>query len=257
MPLTSVERERVEIGDLRTFVTTVVATREIAPALRQVTFGGGLDEFVSLGGDQFVYVLLPPRGTTSLTIGTDFTWEAAQTMSDDERPTGAYYTVRAWRPAVGEIDAWFVLHGDTGDASAWVTDVVPGAPAALWGPRTTYAPPATTSSYLLVVDETGYAAAAAILDEILDATPAAAVTVLAECATEPLAELFAAGTNVDVRWCGRGGLQAGASPVLLDAVRCVDVDPCVYAYGAPNRNGSPRCASTCGRNANSAATRCR
>lgn len=231
VPLTSVERERAGVASLRTYVTTVTETKEITPSLRQITFGGGLEEFVSIGGDQFVYVLLPPRGASDLTIGTDFTWEAAREMSDDVRPTGAYYTVRSWRPEVGEIDAWFVLHGDTGAASAWATDVAPGAPAALWGPRTAYEPPATTSSYLLVVDETGYAAAAAILDDVLDAAPTTPVTVLAECDTAPLDGLFATGTNVEVRWCSRDGRPPGRSPVLLDAVRRLDVDPGTYAYG--------------------------
>ena len=33
----------------------------------------------------------------------------------DERPVGAYYTVRRWHPDTKEIDALFVLHGDEGE----------------------------------------------------------------------------------------------------------------------------------------------
>jgi NADPH-dependent ferric siderophore reductase len=230
-PLTSFDRQRATIEAARTFLTTVTATAQITPRLRQITFAGGLDTFESLGADQFLYVLLPPRGTSELTVGTDFTWEAARAMSDDVRPTGAYYTVRSWRPDVGEIDAWFVLHGDSGDASVWAARVEPGAPAALWGPRTAYAPPTATSSFLLAVDETGYAAAAAILDDILAVSPAAGVTVLAECDDSPVDGIFASGTNVEVRWCSRAGQPPGTSSVLPDTVRGLDIDGGVYAYG--------------------------
>ena len=236
VPPTSLERAPADVGagtgNLRTFVTTVVATTEITPILRRITFGGGLDDFVSLGADQFVYVLLPPRGRSELTIGTDFTWEAARAMAESEQPTGAYYTVRSWRPDVGEIDAWFVLHGDAGDASAWATSAEPGDTAALWGPRTAFEPPPPTGSYLLVVDETGYAAAAAILDAVLATSPTTPVTVLAECDTSPVTDLLAAGGNVEVRCCRRYGAEPGTSSVLLDAVRSIDVSGDVYAYGA-------------------------
>ena len=40
-------------------------------------------------------------------------------MPDEEKPLGAYYTLRAWRPEVLELDMLFVLHGDSGPSSAW------------------------------------------------------------------------------------------------------------------------------------------
>ena len=46
----------------------------------------------------------------------------------------------------------------------------PGDPVALWGPRTAYAPPAGTDWYLLVADETGLPAVAAILESLPEGT---------------------------------------------------------------------------------------
>ena len=45
-------------------------------------------------------------------------------MPPEEQPVGAYYTVRAWRPEVAELDILFVLHGD-GPASAWAARATP------------------------------------------------------------------------------------------------------------------------------------
>jgi NADPH-dependent ferric siderophore reductase len=93
----------------------VVAVTDIHPHLRQVTFGGGdLATFAPAGPDTFLYLLLPPPGRTELTIDQSFTWEAYGEMPDADRPVGAYYTVRRWRPERHEVDVLCVLHGDAG-----------------------------------------------------------------------------------------------------------------------------------------------
>ena len=67
-------------------------------------------------------------------------------MAPDERPIGAYYTVRRWRPDVAELDMLFVLHGDedTGRPDRrrrGPPGARPGDPVALWGPRAAFEPP--------------------------------------------------------------------------------------------------------------------
>ncbi len=104
VPLTSLEREFSAASSIRTHLSYVVAVNDINESMREITFGG-LAEFDSLGGDEFVYVLLPPEGRTDLTVGVDFSWEAYEQMPVEERPRGAYYTVRRWRPDVGELVA--------------------------------------------------------------------------------------------------------------------------------------------------------
>jgi Siderophore-interacting FAD-binding domain len=112
--VTSAERMMAEMSGIRTFLTRVVAVADVHAHLRLITFGGGdLATFAPLGPDTFLYVLLPPPGRAELTIDQSFTWEAHRTMPEAERPVGAYYTVRSWRPADAELDVLFVLHSAT------------------------------------------------------------------------------------------------------------------------------------------------
>ena len=109
--------------------------RDLSPGFRRLTFAGGLERYRSAGPDSFVYVLLPPPGRRELTIGTDFTWTACFAMPDDERPVGAYYTVRSHRPEAraGELDVDVVLHDHAGPASAWAATARSGDPVGAVG----------------------------------------------------------------------------------------------------------------------------
>ncbi|WP_040491335.1 siderophore-interacting protein [Ilumatobacter nonamiensis] len=229
--LTSLERELA--GDIySTFVTQVVGVEDITPTLRQITFGIGLDEFESTGGDQFLYVLLPPSGRSELSVDSTFSWQAYESMPESERPLGAYYTVRRWRPEARELDMWFVLHGDAGAASSWASTVEVGQPAALWGPRRVFDPPGTTTSYLFVTDETGFGAVAAVLDELIAADADVTAQVVAESDGVDGRIEFPSGAGVDVSWVDRRGRAPGTTSVLLDAVRELEIGPGVYAFGA-------------------------
>jgi NADPH-dependent ferric siderophore reductase len=216
---------------LRTFLSTVSAVCDIHPHLREVTIAGGdLATFEPCGPDTFLYLLLPPPGRTELTFDQSFSWEAWGAMPAAERPVGAYYTLRRWRPEQAELDLQMVRHGATGPASAWVEDVVPGAPVGLWGPRTAWDPPAGTDRYLLVADETGLPAIAVILETL---PRDAVVTVVAEVADalsrQPLPEL---GPHATVHWLHRDGREAGTSTALVETVRELAwPDGTVYAWG--------------------------
>ncbi len=51
---TTAERQIRLMSTIRTFLTSVVAVRDVHPHLRQITFGGGdLTTFVPLGPDTF------------------------------------------------------------------------------------------------------------------------------------------------------------------------------------------------------------
>lgn len=206
---------------IRTFIAEVRAVEDIHPHLRQITFGGGdLETFAPAGPDTFIYVLLPPPGRDELTIDQSFTWIGYYEMSDEERPVGAYYTLRRWRPEVAEIDMLFVLHGDEGPASRWAKQAAPGQPVALWGPRTAWHPPADTDSYLLVADDTGLPAVAVILETL----PAdARVRVVAEVDHEAEQPALRVGPNVEIVWCHRNGAEAGTTTNLPDAVRSLEL----------------------------------
>jgi NADPH-dependent ferric siderophore reductase len=202
---------------IRTFLTSVVAVEDVHPHLRQITFGGGdLAAFSPAGPDTFLYVLLPPPGRVELTVDQSFTWSSYEEMAPGDRPVGAYYTLRRWRPESQEIDALFVLHGDGGPASAWAARARPGDPVALWGPRTAYDPPPSTDRYLLVADDTGLPAVAAILESLPAKTE---VQVVAEVDDPDERQPLPASPSVEVTWCYRRGAPAGTTTLLADAVR--------------------------------------
>jgi NADPH-dependent ferric siderophore reductase len=212
-----------ELAALRTHVTQVVRTAQVTPHVRRITFGGGdLETYEPLGPDQFLYLLLPPPGRADLTIDAGFTWESYWTMPDDEKPVGAYYTVRYHRPERAEIDIDVVLHDEAGAASAWAANAQPGDPAALWGPRQAFAPPADTDWYLLVADESGLPATAAILDWL---PPGAVVRAFVGVPDASEEQPLAAGGDRDVvvTWLHRGDRPAGTTTQLIDAVRSLEM----------------------------------
>jgi NADPH-dependent ferric siderophore reductase len=217
--VTSAERVMQEMSSIRTFLTHVVAVEDLHPQLRRITFGGGdLATFTPAGPDTFLYLLAPPPGRRELTIDQSFTWAAHAEMPEDERPIGAYYTLRHWRPEQHELDILCVLHDDAGPASAWAAGARPGDPVALWGPRTAYAPPAATDSYLLVADETGLPAVAVILESLPDGT---AARVFAEVASGNERQELPESPSFEVTWLHRDGAPAGTTTLLADAVRAM------------------------------------
>lgn len=220
---TQAEAENADIAAIPTWVTSVVAVRDVHPHLREITFGGvgnGLDDFVPNGPDAFVYVLLPPPGRTELTIDTSFSWEQHFVTPEAERAVGGYYTVREWRPETRELVALFVLHGDSGHASAWAGRVQVGDPVALWGPRTSWSPPADVDDYLLVADETGTPAVAGVLD-LLPAD--ARIQVVLETSGPDEHQPLPDHPGATVTWVHRGDAEAGtATSLLLDAVKALE-----------------------------------
>ena len=233
--LTSAEIEAASLASIPTHITSVVATEMVTPHIKQITFGGGdLVNFEPVGPDQFMYVLAAAPGQAELPIDSSFTWEWYDQTPPHGRPIGAYYTVRRWHPVTAELDLWFVLHGDGGDhvagpASTWAAQATPGESVGLWGPRTSWAPPADTDWYLLVGDETGLPAIATILESLPDGTPA---TVFIETTgTSDRVELPTS-ASVAVTWIDRGDDPAGTTTQLADAVRSMPwPSGTAYAWG--------------------------
>lgn len=237
-PLTSIEQERARIDSIKTFFTSVARVEDLTPALRRITFGGGdLDEVRWLSPDQFFYVLLPPHGSTEMSIDRTFTWEQVRALPAERQPRGAYYTVRHHRPEINEIDIDVVRHGDEGpestSASTWAANARPGDVAALWGPRTSWEPPSDTQAYLLVADETGLPAVGAILDHLpADAT----VRVVVEVADAGEQQQLAVGPDVQITWLHRDGAEPGTTTQLVEAVQALTASEQwptgqVYAWG--------------------------
>lgn len=217
LPLTSLERDYARTDAARVFVTRVVRTRQVTPHLRELTFAGGLEGFRLLAPDTWMWVLLPP-----LHVGAGATYTEISALPEELRPAGRNYTVRRWDPTTGELDIWFVLHGDEGPCSAWAATASAGDEVGLWGPRAAHEPPAGTTRHLLLADETGLPGALAIL-ESLDAGASAVALVEVASAEEEVPDV-----DPRVRWLHR---DRGGS--LIDAVQGLDLaDPSGwYAWG--------------------------
>lgn len=235
---------------MRTFLTEVRAVSYPTPRFARITFGGGdLEDYASLGPAEFLYVLLPPPGRSGLTVDREFTWDRLKNMPKEDRPRGAYYTVREYRPEKAELDLDFLLHSEGEEskdpgrdeavlenyASRWAAQAKPGDPAALWGPRILYEPPPGTAWQLLVADETGLPAVAAILRSLPEDARAQAFMEVADESEEQ--RLDSAG-EVEITWLHRGGVPAGKSSLLAEAVRGSELpNGEVYVWGgAGNRN---------------------
>lgn len=229
---------------IRTFLTEVRTVSYPTPRFARITFGGGdLEDYASLGPAEFLYALLPPPGQSELTVNREFTWEVLRSMPKEERPRGAYYTVREHRPEKAELDLDFLLHSEgeeskapdrdeavlENSASRWAARAKPGDPVALWGPRILYEPPPGTGSQLLVADETGLPAVAAILRSLPEDAHAQAFIEVADESEEQ--RLDSAG-EVEITWLRRGGVPAGKSSLLSEAVRKSGIpDGEVYVWG--------------------------
>ncbi|WP_370328473.1 SIP domain-containing protein [Euzebya sp.] len=228
VPLTSIEEELASTQDLATFVTTVSAVRDLTPGMRELTVRGGLEGFAPIAPDQFLYLITAAPGGGPVTPG--FTMAQLQEAPVADHPPAAYYTVRRWRPEADEMDLWVVLHGHDEGVGGWAAEVGVGDPVALWGPRSTYDPPAGTRSVLLVGDETGLPAIATILEQLDEGWTA---TVVVEAAAPSHAVDLPARPGVEVSWVFRDGEPAGTGTGLVDAVRGLDLDlDGLYAFGA-------------------------
>lgn len=234
---------------IKTFLTKVRTVSYPVPRFARITFGGGdLEDYASLGPGEFVYVLLPPVGRSDLTVDREFTWDQFKNMPERYRPRGAYYTVREHRPEEAELDLDFLLHSEDEErnapapddaalensASRWAARAKPGDPAALWGPRITYEPPSGTGWQLLVADETGLPAVAAILRHLPEGARAGAIIQVADESEEQ--RLDSAG-EVEITWLHHGGTPAGPDSPLVEAIRTLRFPEsvpkeAVYVWGA-------------------------
>lgn len=167
----------------RPFSARVTRTRRLAPHFIRITFCG--DEFGNFGTeglDQRIKLVLPlpDIGTSAFRDATEnpvaaANWYAVwRELPDAVRNPLRTYTVRAVRPDAAEIDVDFVVHGDSGPASAWAMAATPGDELIIVGPDATAGQravgiawqPGDASTFLLVGDETAAPAICSILESL-------------------------------------------------------------------------------------------
>ncbi len=228
-PLTSLEEELQTTGELLTRVTSVVEVTELSPNLRRIVLQGGLDDWEPYEADDFAFLFVP-RSPDDDTIGDGFSMSSWQELPEDERPPGAYYTIRRFDRDASSIELWAVLHGHDEGVGGWAARAEPGETVAVWGPRRFFRGAEPSFHHLLVADESGLAAVGALLDSLDPATPA---TVIAETVDADHEFTIAERPGTDVRWLHRGDAAPGESVGFVDEVRALDLDPeTTVAFGA-------------------------
>lgn len=137
-----------------------------------------------------------------------------------QRQHARNYTVRRWEPGSAQIDVDFVVHGDHGRASRWASSAEPGAEVGFAGSRMHWVSDVNADWTLLVADETGLPALAAIVETLPTGHEAIAL-IEVDSREEELPIESAA--SLGVRWLHRDGVPPGATSLLADAVRRVEL----------------------------------
>lgn len=210
---------------------SVVRTERVTPHMMRVTLGGDeLERFEPRGFDQWFRLAVPVGDGARLDNLPDRFGIAGYvrflTLPKGTRPVIRNYTVRAFRTDPAELDIDFVVHGTEGVAGPWAEAAQPGAEVALIDQGCGFQP-VPSDWTLLVADETGLPAVAAILRDLpRDATGHAII------------ELFDARDRQDVdapagitvHWLERSPDEAPGT-AALPALRGLDFpDGSVYAF---------------------------
>lgn len=212
-PVTSLERELATTGSLPTHVCEVVAVEQLTPNLVEITLGG-LDEFTSLGADQFFLVMVPKEGEPPLSA--DYSMADYRAAEPEDQPHAAYYTVRRFDAPAGRLTFWAVLHGHEAGVGEWAGRCEVGERIAIWGPREGMGLDHAADRYLLVADESGLPAVVVLLEEIPAGVP---VHVVIEVRDGEDTMVLPRRGDAEVSWVHRGEAAPGTGTALLDEVR--------------------------------------
>lgn len=163
----------------RKFLLHVRRRTTLSPGFVRVTLhGASVACMATHAPDQRVKLFFPlgDGAMPALPDGDD--WYARyRAMPADTRPAMRTYTIRALRPTEYEVDVDFVLHGDSGPASAWATRADVGDPLLMLAPDAAFdgapdgfewRPPARLRQVLLAGDETVLPAIAGVLEALAD-----------------------------------------------------------------------------------------
>lgn len=166
----------------RSYPVSVARTERLSTSLVRITFTGESLQHVGTDGlDQRVKLVLPLEHTgfgdfglldePAVPLGDWYgRWRV---LPEEDRNPIRTYTARNTRPDTREIDIDFVLHRDSGPASAWASNAAPGDELVLVGPDGRSAQrsgiewsPGGAQRVLLAGDETALPAIAAILESL-------------------------------------------------------------------------------------------
>lgn len=210
---------------------TVTAVREVVPSIMRVTLAGDeLSGFAAEGPSDHMKVFFPDPVSGELSLPTV---DAQGLRRPDAGGTiiSRDYTPREFRPATGELDVDFVIHGDAGPASAWASRAAAGDVLGIGGPRGSRLVPTGVGRLIVVADESALPTTRRWLDLLPDDIP---VTALLDVANESVTDYFADDTarvsRLDAEWLSRED-GAGQLDEALRSLGPIGDDTFVFLAG--------------------------
>jgi NADPH-dependent ferric siderophore reductase len=183
--------------------------------VRIVAGGDGFSGYINNGYvDRYVKIAFPQPGV-EYPQPLDL-WAVRERMPRELWPYTRTYTVRWVNEAAHELAIDFVIHGDEGLAGPWAATARPGDNLVFTGPGGGYNPDPAADWHLFAGDEAALPAIAAALEALpQDARGLAFVEVDSDAEIQAIA----APAGVTIAWLPRGGVAAGSSELLVNAVR--------------------------------------
>jgi NADPH-dependent ferric siderophore reductase len=228
---TPAPRKRRAAHPLSTIPATVLARQWLTPRMVRLTISSDrMSQFVRPEApDQFLTAIFPRPGQELIELRPDFDWHYFYALPSELRPQARNYTIRSFDLDAGTVDVDILVHGGPGLGESWATNVQPGAPLYLWGPRVAYNPFPNAEYFLLYCDECAVPAAAAIIESL----PASATgRLVAEVKDGSALPPMPVHTGIDVDWVYSGDDEPGETQRLLAAVQDLTApDALVYAWG--------------------------
>lgn len=146
---------------------------------------------------------------------------AAAVATSGARPASRTYTVRRADPGSGLLDIDVALHGD-GLFVRWARAAAPGDLLDFTGPRPHAVPSFAADAVVMVTDETGLPALAAVVEAAPAGLAVHAVVEVPDAAEE---QPLASAADLRVTWLHRDGATAGTTGALERAARSLDWPP--------------------------------
>ena len=208
------------MADGRVYAATVCAAVALTPRMRRLTLTAPeLAGLVPFGPDEYIGLLMTtsveqPLVLPSLADGPNIR-AAVSAMDDDVRPELRWYTVRAHRPEMCEIDVDIVIHGDQGPGTRFARRARAGTEVGIRESTAMYSSDASPASRLLVGDETALPA----ISRILETTPDAPTRVLIEVGST--SDRVDVDSATPIEWITRGTQIPGTA--LDEALRAASV----------------------------------
>ncbi|TRX73964.1 siderophore-interacting protein [Pseudomonas mangiferae] len=202
----------------------------LSPCLSRLVFGGpDVARMRTLAPDQRIKVLFPGPDGLAPTVPDLPDWYATyRTLDPATRPPMRTYTLRQLRVEAEEVDVEFVLHGETGPASAWATHARVGDRVQLVAPNRAHAgdpggyewkPPQVLSDVVLIADETAVPAAVGILEDLASRRDPPRVQAFFEMPAAEDRFPLTAGPWASVEWLSRDEGRVAHGARMIEAAR--------------------------------------